>query len=53
MYETLAKFAQTWGTVYFVLIFLGVVAYALWPSNQKSFDEAADLVLNDKEPGDE
>ncbi len=53
MYETLAKFAQTWGTVYFVLIFLGVLIYAFWPANKKSFDEAARTVLNDEEPGDD
>ena len=32
-YETAASFAQTWGLVYFVLIFLGVLVYALWPRN--------------------
>ncbi|MET0868399.1 MAG: CcoQ/FixQ family Cbb3-type cytochrome c oxidase assembly chaperone, partial [Pseudorhodoplanes sp.] len=29
-YKQVAEFAQTWGLLYFVLIFLGVVAYALW-----------------------
>ena len=42
MYETLSKFAQTWG-----------LAYALWPSNKAKFREAAHLPLEDKEPGDE
>ncbi len=53
MYETLASFAQTGGLLYFVLIFAGVVAYALWPKNQKTFDAAAKLPLSDKEPGDD
>jgi cytochrome c oxidase cbb3-type subunit 4 len=50
MYETLASFAQTWGTVYFVVIFLGALAYALWPSNGKTFEKAAQLPLHDEEP---
>lgn len=50
MYETLASFAQTWGTVYFVVIFLGAVAYALWPSNKEKFEEAANVPLHDEEP---
>jgi cbb3-type cytochrome oxidase subunit 3 len=29
------------------LTFLAIVAYALWPSNQSSFDEAARLPLNE------
>jgi cytochrome c oxidase cbb3-type subunit IV len=46
-YEVVAKFAQTWGLVYFALLFALVLLYALWPSNQKSFDEAANIPLND------
>ncbi len=53
MYELFAKFAQTWGTVYFVLMFAGALTYALWPRNQTAFDEAANSILDDKEPGDE
>lgn len=44
-YETLAHFAQTWGLLYFFVIFLGVLAYALWPSNKTRFDEAARIPL--------
>lgn len=44
-YEKLAAFAQTWGLVYFFVLFLAVVAYALWPSNKKRFDEAAQIPL--------
>jgi cytochrome c oxidase cbb3-type subunit 4 len=46
-YAALAGFAQTWGLVYFVLVFLGVVAYALWPSNGKRFDAAAHIPLRE------
>jgi cytochrome c oxidase cbb3-type subunit 4 len=48
-YEPLAQFAQTWGLLYAVLIFLGAVAYALWPKNQSTFDHAARLPLDDDE----
>lgn len=46
-YTTLAQFAQTGGLVYFVLTFLAVVAYALWPRNRSRFDEAARIPLNE------
>lgn len=53
MYEALSKFAQTGGLIYFVLMFLAALAYALWPSNQERFDEASQSPLSDKGPADE
>ncbi len=47
MYETLAKFAQTWGLVYFVILFLIVLVYALWPKNKERFDEASKIPLRE------
>lgn len=46
-YHALAEFAQTWGLGYFVTVFLGVVVYALWPSRQRQFDEAARIPLRE------
>lgn len=46
-YEMLAKFAQTWGTLYFLAIFLVVLVYALWPSRKREFDEAARMPLQE------
>jgi len=46
-YETFAQFAQTWGLLYFFLIFLAACAYALWPSNRATFEEAARMPLDD------
>ena len=46
-YSALAQFAQTWGLVYFVGIFLAVIAYALWPSRKAKFDEMARLPLRE------
>ncbi|MEO0981431.1 MAG: cbb3-type cytochrome c oxidase subunit 3 [Pseudomonadota bacterium] len=53
MYDFLSSFAQTGGLLYFVAIFAGVLVYALWPSNQKTFNAAARAPLCDKEPGDD
>jgi cytochrome c oxidase cbb3-type subunit 4 len=46
-YRALAEFAQSWGLVYFVAVFLVVLAYALWPSRQEEFDEAARVPLRE------
>ncbi len=46
-YKFLAEFAQSWGLIYFVGVFLLVIAYALWPSNKKKFDEAARMPLRE------
>jgi cytochrome c oxidase cbb3-type subunit IV len=46
-YLALAQFAQTWGLAYFVGVFLVVLAYALWPSRQAQFDEAARMPLRE------
>jgi len=46
-YQMLAEFAQTWGLIYFVILFALVVAYALWPSSKRKFDEAARIPLRE------
>ena len=48
-YEQLASFAQTWGLIYFMSMFLLVLAYVLWPQNKAEFDEAAEIPLRDTE----
>ena len=44
-YEDVLAFAQSWGAVYFIVMFAVAFTYALWPSNKKSFDEAARIPL--------
>lgn len=44
-YKAFAEFAQTWGLLYFVLIFLGVLVYALNPKRRRQFEEAARIPL--------
>jgi cytochrome c oxidase cbb3-type subunit IV len=46
-YEFFAQIAQTWGLVYFFVLFIAVLAYALWPSRQKQLDESARMPLRE------
>lgn len=47
-YRFLAEFAQTWGLLYFVAIFVAVVAFVFWPSRKPLYDEAARMPLRDE-----
>jgi cytochrome c oxidase cbb3-type subunit 4 len=46
-YEQVAGFAHSWGVVYFLAMFAAVCAYAFWPSNKKTFGQAASIPLHD------
>jgi len=46
-YESLAEFAQSAGTVYFFLLFIGTLVYALWPKNSARFADAARMPLRE------
>ncbi len=46
-YEQIARIAQQGGSLYFFLIFLGVIAYAFWPSNRAKFRAAKQQILNE------
>ncbi|HRK24128.1 MAG TPA: cbb3-type cytochrome c oxidase subunit 3 [Beijerinckiaceae bacterium] len=46
-YQFLAELAQSAGLVYFVTMFLGVCAYAMWPRNKARFEEAAAIPLKE------
>ena len=46
-YESFAVMARTYGLVYLVILFVGVLAYALWPRNRKKFDKAARIPLRE------
>jgi cytochrome c oxidase cbb3-type subunit IV len=46
-YEQVAAFAQQGGVVYFFLLFIAVVVYAMWPRNKAKFDEAAQIPLRE------
>jgi cytochrome c oxidase cbb3-type subunit 4 len=46
-YETFAGFARTYGLIYLTVLFVAVLAYALWPRNKKKFDDAARIPLRE------
>lgn len=46
-YVTLSTFARSWGTVYLMVLFVGVLVYALWPRNAAKFDAAARMPLDE------
>jgi len=46
-YETVLNFSQTWGVIYFMAVFVGVLIYALRPSARKKFEQAAHLPLEE------
>ena len=46
-YRAFAEFAQSWGLLYFVGVFLAVLVYALWPSRKRIYDKAARVPLQE------
>jgi cytochrome c oxidase cbb3-type subunit 4 len=48
-YEDVLTFAQSWGAVYFTLMFVIAFAYAWWPANRPRFDQAAQIPLKDED----
>jgi cytochrome c oxidase cbb3-type subunit 4 len=47
MHSMITDLVTTWWTPAFVLLFVAVVVYALWPRNRATFDKAARLPLQD------
>lgn len=48
-YETIARFAQQFGAIYFIAMFAVACAYALWPRNRKAFEDAAQIPFREEE----
>ena len=48
-YETVSRFAQQGGTIYFGVLFFAGVIYALWPSRKATFQKLAHVPLEDDE----
>ena len=51
-YETVARFAQQGGTIYFGVLFFAGLAYALWPRHAETFRRLSHLPL-EKDEGDD
>ncbi len=52
-YETMVTITQTMALVFFVALFVGVIAFAFWPGNKGKFDRAARVPMETTEPADE
>ncbi len=46
-FETVSVFAQTWGLVFLVVMFVVALAYALRPGAKKTFQDAAQIPLRE------
>lgn len=47
-HSTVTALAGTLGLIWFGILFIGVSLYALWPSNKRSFNEAASIPLREE-----
>ncbi|MEQ8507847.1 MAG: cbb3-type cytochrome c oxidase subunit 3 [Rhodospirillaceae bacterium] len=46
-HQTASAFAQSWGLVYLLILFVAVCGYALWPRNKDKFDRASRMPLEE------
>ncbi len=46
-YQDVAHFAQTWGLVLLVSLFVAVLGFVFWPRNRERFREAAQLPFDE------
>ena len=51
-YETVARFSQQVGTLYFAAMFLAALVWVLSPKNRKGFDEAAGIPVREQDDAD-
>ncbi len=47
-FNEVSVFAQSWGLVFLVTLFLAACGYALWPGNRARFEKAARLPLEEE-----
>lgn len=48
-HDTLVWFSKSFGLLYLIGLSLVALAYAYWPSNRKTFDDAARAILTDED----
>lgn len=42
-FETVSHFAQTWGLIYLIILFIGMLVYVMRPGAKKKFEDAANI----------
>ena len=50
-YETLRHFADSWGLLAMLLVYLSFVGWAFLPRNRQRNDDAANLIFKDADHG--
>jgi cytochrome c oxidase cbb3-type subunit 4 len=46
-YSAVAHFAQSWGLIYFFVVFCAVVIFVMRPSRKRGYEEAARMPLRE------
>ena len=46
-YEGLVAFAKTWGLVYLLILFVGVLAYVFWPGRKEKLERHGRIPLEE------
>lgn len=46
-HDDIVAFASSAGLIYFIILFVAVLVYALWPANKRKFDAAARSLLKE------
>ncbi|MFK5979224.1 MAG: cbb3-type cytochrome c oxidase subunit 3 [Rhizobiaceae bacterium] len=52
-YESLRQFADSWGLLYMVVLFVGIIAFTFRPGSKKIADEIANIPLKEDKSDDE
>ncbi|MEQ8195803.1 MAG: cbb3-type cytochrome c oxidase subunit 3 [Rhodospirillales bacterium] len=39
----ITEFVGLWGMVFFIILFVGVLAYVVWPKSRQRFKDAANI----------
>ena len=51
-YSILRQFADSWGLLAMLLIFVGIVIYAFRPGSKKVHDDSAQIPFRNERPGE-
>ena len=51
-YETLRQLAGTWGLIYLVAAFVGIIVFTFRPGTKERADELAQIPLREDDPHD-